>query len=97
MKKCRIFARFLKSEIMAEIMAEIIDEVKEIIAERLSYDKDKINLSTSFTEDLGADSLDLVELIMELEKKFDIQIPEDASENIHTVGDVVNYIQEHRK
>lgn len=93
MKKCRIFARFLKSE----IMAEIIDDVKEIIAERLSYDKDKIDLTTSFTEDLGADSLDLVELIMELEKKFDITIPEDASENIRTVGDVVNFIQEHKK
>jgi acyl carrier protein len=93
MKKCRIFARFLKSE----IMAEIIDEVKEIIAERLSYDKDKINEQTSFTEDLGADSLDLVELIMELEKHFDITIPEDESEKIHTVGDVVTYIKEHKK
>lgn len=77
-------------------MAEIIDEVKEIIAERLSYDKEKINEQTSFTEDLGADSLDLVELIMELEKKFDITIPEDESEKIHTVGDVVNYIKAHK-
>ncbi len=78
-------------------MAEIIDEVKEIIAEKLSYDKDKITLETSFTEDLGADSLDLVELIMDLEKKFEITIPEDASENIHTVGDVVEYITNHTK
>ncbi len=77
-------------------MAEIIDEVKGIIAEKLSYDKEEITLDKSFN-DLGADSLDTVELIMEFEKKFDIEIPDDASEKIHTVGDVVEYIENSRK
>ncbi len=77
-------------------MEELINEVKEIIAEKLSVDKEEITLEKSFTNDLGADSLDTVELIMEFEKNFGVTIPEDASETIHTVGDVVNYIKEHQ-
>lgn len=74
-------------------MAEVIDEVKEIIAEKLSVDKDEITLDKSFTNDLGADSLDTVELIMEFEKRFDITIPDEVSETIQTVGDAVEYIK----
>ncbi len=78
-------------------MEELIEEVKEIIAEKLSVDKDDITLDKSFTADLGADSLDTVELIMEFEKKFNIQIPDEVSETIHTVGDAVEYIKNNRK
>lgn len=78
-------------------MAEIIDEVKGIIAEKLSIDKEEITLDKSFTNDLGADSLDTVELIMEFEKKFDISIPDEASEKIHTVADAIAYIENNRK
>ncbi|MBQ7549908.1 MAG: acyl carrier protein [Bacteroidales bacterium] len=74
-------------------MAEVIDEVKEIIAEKLSVDKEEITLDKSFTNDLGADSLDTVELIMEFEKRFDITIPDEVSETIQTVGDAVEYIK----
>lgn len=78
-------------------MAEVIDEVKEIIAEKLSVEKDKITLDKSFTNDLGADSLDTVELIMEFEKRFGITIPDEASETIQTVEDAVKYINENCK
>ena len=78
-------------------MEELIEEVKEIIAEKLSVDKEDITLEKSFTTDLGADSLDTVELIMEFEKKFNITIPDEVSETIHTVGDAVEYIKNNRK
>jgi acyl carrier protein len=78
-------------------MEELIEEVKEIIAEKLSVDKEDITLDKSFTADLGADSLDTVELIMEFEKKFNITIPDEVSETIHTVGDAVEYIKNNRK
>ena len=78
-------------------MEELIEEVKEIIAEKLSVDKEDITLEKSFTAALGADSLDTVELIMEFEKKFNITIPDEVSETIHTVGDAVEYIKNNRK
>ena len=74
---------------------EIIDEVKNVIAEKLSVDKEEITLDKSFTADLGADSLDTVELMMEFEKKFGISIPDEDAEKIQTVGDAVAYIEEH--
>lgn len=74
---------------------EIIDEVKNVIAEKLSVDKEEITLDKSFTADLGADSLDTVELMMEFEKKFGIAIPDEDAEKIQTVGDAVEYINEH--
>ena len=73
------------------------EKMKEIIAEQLSVDVSEINLETSFKEDLGADSLDTVELIMEFEKVFDTTIPDDQAEKITTVGDAVKYILEHQK
>ncbi len=77
------------------IMQEIIDEVKDVIAEKLSVDKEEITLDKSFTADLGADSLDTVELIIEFEKRFGVSIPDEDAEKIQTVGDAVEYIQSH--
>jgi acyl carrier protein len=74
-------------------MAEIIDKVQAIIAEKLSVDAAEVTPEKSFTNDLGADSLDTVELIMEFEKEFGIQIPDEAAEQISTVGDAVKYIE----
>jgi acyl carrier protein len=78
-------------------MSEIFDKVKSIIAERLSIDESKITLESSFIEDLGADSLDTVELIMQLEEAFDMQIPDEDAEKLTTVGDAIKYIESHKK
>lgn len=74
-------------------MASVRDRVIEIVAEQLGVDKEKINNETSFVNDLGADSLDTVELVMELEEEFDINIPDDAAEKIQTVGQAIEYIE----
>ena len=71
----------------------ILEKVKEVIVEQLGVEEDIIKLDTSFIDDLGADSLDIVELIMSLEEEFDIQIPDNDAEKIATVGDVVEYIK----
>ncbi len=76
-------------------MASIEEEVIEIIVEQLGVDKEQITLETSFITDLGADSLDTVELVMEFEQKFDMEIPDDEAEKIQTVGHVVTYVKEH--
>lgn len=73
-------------------MAEIIDKVQAIIAEKLSVDAAEVTPDKNFTNDLGADSLDLVELIMDFEKEFNVQIPDEDAEKIATVGDAINYI-----
>ena len=73
----------------------LIDEVKEVVAEQLNVGADEVKEESKFVEDLGADSLDVVELIMELEEKFDIEIPDSDAENIATVGDVIKYIETH--
>lgn len=70
--------------------------MKRIIAEQLGVDPDKITGETSFVNDLGADSLDTVELVMELEEEFDIDIPDDAAEKLQTIGDVIRFILENR-
>lgn len=67
--------------------------VIEIVCEHLAVDKEKVSRSTAFIEDIGADSLDIVELVMELEEEFDIQIPDDQAEKIKTVGEAVDYIE----
>ena len=74
-------------------MAEIIDKVQAIIAEKLSVDAAEVTPEKSFTNDLGADSLDTGELIMEFEKEFGIQIPDEEAEKIATVGDAIKYIE----
>ncbi|MCQ2274051.1 MAG: acyl carrier protein [Bacteroidales bacterium] len=78
-------------------MSEIESKVKAIIVDKLGVDEKDVNLEASFTTDLGADSLDTVELIMELEKEFDVQIPDEEAEKIATVGDAVSFIENHQK
>jgi acyl carrier protein len=73
----------------------VFDRVKEIIADKLSLDADEITMEASFIDDLGADSLDIVELIMALEDEFDMEIPDEDAEKISTVADVVEYIRAH--
>ena len=74
-------------------MSEISSKVKAIIVDKLVIDESEVTESASFTADLGADSLDTVELIMEFEKEFNIQISDEDAEKIQTVGDVVKYIK----
>ena len=74
---------------------EIFEKVKNIIVEQLGASESSITLESSFIDDLGADSLDIVELIMALEEEFDIEIPDSDAEKVATVGDVVDYIKEH--
>ena len=74
-------------------MATVEERVIDIVSEQLGVDNDKITRETSFVNDLGADSLDTVELVMELEEEFDITIPDDAAEKIQTVGQAVNHIE----
>ncbi|TDI75195.1 MAG: acyl carrier protein [Bacteroidetes bacterium] len=72
---------------------DLTAKITAIIVDKLGVDEGDINLEASFTNDLGADSLDTVELIMELEKEFDITIPDEDAENITTVGDAVSYVE----
>ncbi len=74
----------------------MLEKMKEIIAEQLSVDADSITEASSFKDDLGADSLDLFELVMALEDEFDIKIPVENLEKIKTVEDIVNYINENK-
>lgn len=73
---------------------EIFDKVKEIIIEQLGVTESSITMEASFIDDLGADSLDIVELVMALEEEFDIEIPDSDAEKVVTVGDVVEYIKD---
>ena len=73
------------------------ERVIEIVSEQMGVSKDQITKDTSFVNDLGADSLDTVELVMELEEEFDITIPDEKAEEIQTVGQAVAYIEEHTK
>lgn len=75
-------------------MAGVQDRVIDIVAEQLGVDKEKVTPETSFVNDLGADSLDTVELVMELEEEFDINIPDDAAEKIQTVGQAIEFIED---
>ncbi|HND52324.1 MAG TPA: acyl carrier protein [Pirellulaceae bacterium] len=75
----------------------VADRVMDIVADQLSVDREKITPGTSFVNDLGADSLDTVELVMELEDEFDIDIPDDAAEKITTVGQAIEFIEKAKK
>ena len=75
-------------------MSDISAKVTAIIVDKLGVDENEVSIEASFTNDLGADSLDTVELIMEFEKEFDIQIPDDQADNIGTVGQAISYIEE---
>ncbi len=72
-------------------------KVKGIIAEQLGVSEEEIKITPSFIEDLGADSLDIVELVMAMEEEFEVEIPDEEAENIKTVQDAVNYINTHKK
>ena len=75
-------------------MSDVLDRVKKIVVEHLSVEESSISSSSSFIDDLGADSLDTVELVMAFEEEFGIEIPDDAAETIQTVGDAVKFIEE---
>ena len=75
---------------------EIFNKIAELIADNFQLDKDKITMDTNFTKDLDADSIDLVEFIMQLEDDFGAEIPDEDAENIATVGDAVKYIKAHQ-
>ena len=75
---------------------ELFNKVAEVVAEQLEIEVDSIKPESKFTEDLGADSLDVVELVMALEETFDIEIPDEAAEGIKTVQDAINFIQENK-
>jgi len=75
-------------------MATVEERVKKIIAEQLGVEEDEVTLEASFVEDLGADSLDTVELVMALEEEFEIEIPDEDAEKILTVGKALDYIKE---
>jgi acyl carrier protein len=74
-------------------MSDVAVKVKSIIVEKLAVDENEVTPTASFTNDLGADSLDIVELIMEFEKEFGVSIPDEDAEKIGTVGDAVSYIE----
>lgn len=71
----------------------VFEKVKSIDADQLDVEEEKVTAEASITEDLGADSLDVVDLVMSIEEEFDIEIPDEAVENIKTVGDIVSYIE----
>jgi acyl carrier protein len=75
-------------------MSDLHDKVKDIIVEELGVERDKVTDGASFMEDLGADSLDTVELVMAFEKEFDVDIPDEDAEKIRTVGDALKYLDE---
>ena len=76
-------------------MASVYERVRSIIAERLGVDEEKVTMDAEFIGDLNADSLDLVEVIMAMEQEFNLEIKDEEAENIRTVSDAVQYIQEH--
>lgn len=78
-------------------MSEIASKVKAIIVDKLGVEESEVTPEASFTNDLGADSLDTVELIMEFEKEFNIAIPDEQAEKITTVGDAISYIEQNTK
>ena len=71
----------------------VFDKIKDIIVEQLDVEEDAVTMEASITEDLGADSLDVVDLVMSIEESFDAEIPDEEVENIKTVGDIVKYIE----
>ena len=79
---------------MAMDMKQLEEKVKDIIVEELGVERDKLKAEASFMEDLGADSLDTVELVMAFEKEFDIDIPDEEAEKLRTVGDAMKYLHE---
>mgnify|MGYP004538941921 CR=1 FL=1 len=75
-------------------MEEIFERIRSLLASQLDIEEDRITMDSSFVEDFEADSLDVVDMVMSLEDEFGIEVPDDAIENFHTVGDVVRYVDE---
>lgn len=92
---CRVFKTSINVKLNS--MSDISTRVKKIIVEKLGVDEAEVTTEAHFTNDLGADSLDTVELIMEFEKEFNIGIPDDQAESISTVGEAIKYIEENAK
>ncbi len=86
----KIVGKYLIAEVLE--VKKLFDKIKKIIVEQLGIDEDKVTMDASFIDDLGADSLDMVELIMAIEEEFEIEVPEEEAENIVTVSDAINYI-----
>tara|TARA_E500000178_G_scaffold342679_1_gene388264 strand:- start:132 stop:371 length:240 start_codon:yes stop_codon:yes gene_type:complete len=78
-------------------MSDVSEKVKKIVVEHLGVDEEKVNDSASFIDDLGADSLDTVELVMAFEEEFDCEIPDDVAEKILTIKDAIQYIEDNKK
>jgi len=74
----------------------VFEKIKAILCEQLDVEEDQVTMDSSITEDLGADSLDVVDLVMSLEDEFDVEVPDDKVENIKSVGDIVKYIEENQ-
>ncbi|KZD66031.1 acyl carrier protein [Bacillus cereus] len=74
----------------------VVEKLTDMIADRLNVDKSEINMESNFKDDLGADSLDIVEFVMQLEDEFDVEIPDEEAENLTTVGDVVAYLENNK-
>ena len=74
-------------------MSDIVEQVKSIVAEQLDRDKDSITIESSFVEDLGADSLDAIDIVMSVEDEFKIEVPDEIIEKIESVGDILNYVE----
>jgi len=83
------------SHLKGHLMSDVAERVKKIVVEHLGVEADKVTQEASFIDDLGADSLDTVELVMAFEEEFGVEIPDDAAEKILTVKDAISYIQEH--
>jgi acyl carrier protein len=82
---------------VGEKSKELVEKVKQIISEQLGVDEGEVTASASFVDDLGADSLDQVELVMALEENFNLEIPDEDAEKIRTVQDAIDYIEKHAK
>lgn len=92
MNETHLGARLFLKEINVDSQ-NITERVMKVVSEQLGIDQDKLTLETSFINDLGSDSLDLVELVMELEEEFQITIPEEATDDVQTIGDVIRHIE----
>ena len=92
--RCVADAKSLTSLEGPHLMSDVLERVRKIVIEHLDADPEKVTEKASFIDDLGADSLDNVELVMAFEEEFDIEIPDDAAEHIQTVGDAVKFIAE---
>jgi acyl carrier protein len=91
----RIPGRFAPGDRVEGAVASISEKVTDIVCDQLGVPREKVTPETSFINDLGADSLDTVELVMELEEEFDISIPDEEAEKIQTVGEAIKYIETH--